>query len=297
MKISQYLGLGLTLTLAGLVSQSAVAQNIHAGSATGSYTNAFCPQVQGTLKKQYFEHSCATSQGTGDNVEKVLTNPQDVGIGQFDIVAARALEQPDTLAIVNPNLGLECLYAVTSDKNIESLKGISVRMPIALPPEKSGSTATLYDSALDAVKAVINGDAALAFFVQFPDTTNAVFETINDAQLKFIPIINRQILRREVSGYRVYEPQQVVVTPAGLLGRLTGKKPTTVDTTCTPVVLFTGSPAQLPEGSTEREDQEEVVKLLSQVPRPESKSWQDTFKNAVAIGQDKFNELIEKYSN
>lgn len=304
----------IALALATAGGAPALAQNIHAGSASGSYTNAFCPQVQATLKKEYFEHVCATSQGTGDNVEKVLANPKDVGLGQFDIVAARAVEQPDKLTVVNPNLGLECLYAVTSDDSVDSLKGLSKRMPVALPPQKSGSTATFqylqsldenlnslrnityHDSALKAVEAVIGGDAALAFFVQFPDTNNKVFETINDANLKFVPVINRQILRREVSGYRVYEPQEVVVTPAGLLGRLTGKKPTTVDTTCTPVVLFTGAPQQLPEG-VEREDQQEVIKLLAQVPRPEAGDWKDIFKNAVAIGKDKVNELMEKYGN
>ena len=296
-----------------LAAAGAQAQKIHAGSQSGSYTNAFCPQVQATLKQQYFEHSCEVSQGTGDNVEKVMAAPADVGLGQFDIVAARAIEEPGKLAVVNPNLGLECLYAVTSDGSVESLKGLSKRMPVALPGEKSGSTATFqylqsldenlaalrnvthYDSALKAVQAVIDGDAALAFFVQFPDTTNAVFETINDAKLHFVPVINREILRREVAGYRVYQPQEVVVTPAGLLGRLTGKKPTTVDTTCTPVVLFTGSADGMPEG-VQREDQEEVIKLLAQVPRPESSDWKDTFKNAVAIGKDKIDALVEKYS-
>jgi hypothetical protein len=150
---------------------------------------------------------------------------------------------------------------------------------------------------LEAVQAVVKGEAALAFFVQFPNTQNAVFETINDAELKFIPVINREILRREVVGLRVYEPQEVVVTPTGLLGTLTGKEPTKIDTTCTPVVLFTGSPNTLPEGSTEREDQDEVVKLLAKVQRPDSKDWKDTFTNAIAIGKDKIESLIEKYSH
>ncbi len=118
-----------------------------------------------------------------------------------------------------------------------------------------------------------------------------------DAKLKFIPVINRQILRREVEGLRVYEPQEVVVTPAGLLAKLTGKEPIKIDTACTPVVLFTGSPNQLPEGSVQREDQDEIIKLLAKVPRPDSKDWTDTFNNAVAIGKDKIESLIEKYRN
>jgi hypothetical protein len=305
----------LVLALAITAGTPAMAQQIHAGSASGSYTNDFCPQVQKTLASQYFEHQCATSEGTGDNVEKVLANPKDVALGQFDILAARATENPDKLAIVNANLGLECLYAVTKDASINRLKGLSPRMPVALPSEKSGSTATFkflqsldpglaelrnvkyYGGAMDAVQAVINGDAALAFFVQLPNTKNAVFQAINDAKLNFVPVINREILRHEVSGYKVYEPQEVVVTPAGLLASLVGKKPVTIDTTCTPVMLFTGNPNLFPEGSNDRKDQEDVVKLLGSVPRPSGGDWTDTFKNAVAIGQDKIESLIDKYSN
>jgi hypothetical protein len=305
----------IVLILAAIGGTPVLAQQIHAGSATGSYTNDFCPEVQKTLGSEYFEHQCATSEGTGDNVEKVLANPKDVGLGQFDIVAARATENPDKLAIVNANLGLECLYAVTKDASVTRLKGLSPRMPVALPSEKSGSTATFkflqtldsslaelrnvtyHGSAMEAVQAVINGDAALAFFVQFPNTKNAVFQAINDAKLNFVPVINRQILRHEVAGYRVYEPQEVVVTPSGLLGSLVGKEPTKVDTTCTPVMLFTGQPGLFPEGSNERKDQEDVVKLLANTPRPSGGDWTDVFKNAVAIGQDKVEALIEKYSN
>ena len=300
---------------ASVLSAPALAQKIHAGSATGSYTNDFCPQVQNTLADQYFEHQCTTSQGTGDNVEKVLTNKEDVGLGQFDIVAAQAIANPDKLALVDPKLGLECLYAVTTNSNLTRLKGLSPRMPIALPPEKSGSSATFrflqsldegladlrrikhYGSALDAVNAVVAGDAALAFFVQFPKTSNAVFKAINDAKLNFVPVINRAILRHEVAGLKVYQPQEVVVTPAGLLAKLTGKQPAKIDTTCTPVLLFTGHPSLFPEGSTARQDQEELIQLLAKTPRPESGDWKDVFKNAVAIGKEKFDELVQKYGN
>lgn len=288
------------------------AQNIYAGSAAGSYTNDFCPQVEETLKGAYFEHRCTTSQGTGDNVDKVLADPKSVGIGQFDGVAARMVEEPGKLAMVDPKLGLECLYAVTNDKNVTRLKGLSPRMPIALPPEKSGSTSTFkflqsldpglaelrkithYANAQEAVKAVAGGKAALAFFVQFPNTKNAVFQSINDAELTFVPVINRAILRHEVDGHKVYQPQKVVVTPAGLMGKLTGQEDTRIDTTCTPVVLFTGHPEMMPEG-TDRSDQEEIVRLLAKVQRPSKGDWTDIFNNAVTFGKDKYDELIQKY--
>lgn len=295
----------------GLMTHSALAQTIHAGSATGSYTNDFCPQVESALRIQYFEHQCATSDGSGDNVAKVLANPADVGLGQFDVVAAANDENPGQLAVVEPGIGLECLYAVTSDTHIDSLSGLSPRMPVALPPERSGSsgtfhylqtldeslaqmrTITYHDSALTAVQAVVRGEAALAFFVQFPNTNNPVFETINDAGLEFVPVINREILRRQVAGQSVYQPQEVVVTPAGLLGRLTGRDPKKIITTCMPVVLFTGDPSLFPEGTPEHQDQSDLIQQLAATEAPSGGDWTDIFRNAVSVSRERVESLLD----
>lgn len=301
-------------TLALLGSTAALAQpKIYAGSASGSYTNDFCPQVEKALRKQYFEHQCTTSAGSGENVQKVLAQPKDVGIGQFDVVAAAADSHPDKLAIVNPHIGLECLFAVTNDQRVKSLSGLSPRMPVALPPPLSGSVATFkylqdldpslakmrhiknYKSALEAVDAVAKDKAALAFFVQFPNTKNEVFKAINDAKLKFVPVINRQILRRQVAGQNVYQPQQVVVTPAGLLGSLFGREPDKIITTCMPTVLFTGAPNLFPEGSNDRKDQQDLIKQLAKVQAPTSGDWKDTLKNAVSVGKDKVDKLLSNF--
>lgn len=300
--------------VAVLSAPNALAQpKIYAGSASGSYTNDFCPQVESALRKQYFEHQCTTSAGSGENVEKVLANPKDVGIGQFDVVAAAADAHPGKLDIVNPHIGLECLFAVTNDARVKSLSGLSPRMPVALPPPLSGSAATFkylqgldpslaqmrhitnYNSALDAVQAVASDKAALAFFVQFPNTKNDVFKAINDAKLHFVPVINRQILRRQVSGQNVYQPQEVVVTPAGLLGSLLGKEPDKIITTCMPTVLFTGSPTLFAEGSNDRKDQQDLVKQLAKVQPPTSGDWKDTLKNAVSVGKDKLDKLMQNF--
>lgn len=305
----------LAFAVVTITMNSALAEKIYAGSSTGSYTNDFCPQVASALKAGYFEHACTTSAGSGANVESVLASPVDVALGQFDIVAAAADENPGKLVVVDPGLGLECLYAVTSQSHITTLSGLSPRMPVALPSEKSGSTATFrylqdldeslaglrkisyQDNALAAVNSVINGSADLAFFVQFANTNNDVFKAINEAELNFIPVINRKILRREVAGVKVYQPQEVVVTPTGLLGMLKGDAPSTISTTCTPVVVFTGAPSLFEEGSNERQDQDELVKLLTKVTPPSGGDWKDTFANTVSLGKDKLQSLMDKVSN
>lgn len=289
---------------------SAVAQRIHAGSETGSYTNDFCPQVESVLRAEFFEHTCATSQGSADNVAKVSETPQDVGIGQFDVVAEAAEQNPGMLSFVNPDIGLECLYAVTDSEGIANLSGLSPRMPVALPPEQSGSTATFrflqsldesldsmrnisyHDSAMDAVQAVANGDAALAFFVQFPNTQNPVFRVINDNNLYFVPVINRQILRREIGGQSVYQPQEVAVSPGGFLGM---GSPTTVLTTCMPMVLFTGAAELFAEGSIEYQDQVDLIAQLAETQPPTTGDWTDVFRNAAAVSQERVQEFLDGF--
>lgn len=312
--IARYLAIvsGAALAL-GMSASPVLAQSIHAGSSAGSYTNDFCPQVEKSLRAEFFEHTCTTSAGSGENVQRVLANPGDVALGQFDVVAAAADENPGKLHMVNPGIGMECLYAVTSDRNVDRLSGLSPRMPVALPPELSGSTATFkflqtldeglaqlrnvtyQDSAMAAVEAVANGNAALAFFVQFPNTRNEIFQKINDNDnLRFVPVINRQILRREVSGMTVYQPQEVVVTPASLMGRFTGRAPEPLITTCMPVVLFTGDPALFPEGSNERQDQLDIIERLAATEPPTGGHWSDTLRNAVSASRDRVDALLAR---
>lgn len=283
------------VALAATAGESVAAPKIHAGSAAGAYTNRFCPQVVEEVKKEYFEHRCAVSAGTGANVEAVAATPTDIGIGQLDVVTTADPTVLEKLEVVDPGLGLECLYAITSDPSITALSDLSVRIPLALPPATSGSAMTFrklqeldeslaslrnvthHDSALDVVRTVANGGAVLGFFVQAPDTENAVFEAANEADLSFVPVINRRILRQEHAGIRLYQPSEVSVVPQGLLGRLRGKSAPTIATTCTKIVLFTGTANAL-EGDA-LDDQEALIAQLGKVTPPQDKRSLDIAGN------------------
>lgn len=291
----------LTLTLA--LSSPGYAESIHSGSEAGSYFGSFCPQIEASIGQAYFEHSCVPSGGTLDNVEKVLGNPSDIGMGQWDVIAQLPSEQLDQLEIVDPNFGLECMYAVTGDDSITSLSNVSKRIPMAIPSEKSGSAGSFnflttldeglgslrnvsnHASALDAVNSVVSGESAMAFFVQFPDTGNDVFKAVNKGKLSFIPVINRKILKQEVAGIKLYEPSEVNVTPKGFLASVTGKPAPTIATTCTKIVLFTGK-SGLPQ-----EDLTELVERLQAVERPTKGKWADVFNNVKTLGE----ETLAKY--
>ena len=286
---------------------------IYAASETGSYTNDFCPEVQTVLTGGWFEHRCVVTKGTGDNVSRVLINPKHVALGQMDVVAQKMVENPGKLAVAeNTKIGFECLYAVTNSPQVQTLNGINPRVPVALPSKKSGSTATFeilqgldpnglgklrrityYDSAMDAVDAVVSKSAAIAFFVQFANTGNAVFEKINDNDLTFIPVINRNILRFSVGEQRVYMPKQVKVTDAGFSWtEFSINKSNLIFTTCTPLVLFTGNPEEMT--GADKIDQLDVLTLLGSVPRPQTKKWSDIFSNAIDVSSEVLDNLVEE---
>jgi len=273
----------ITLFLTG--ASSAMSGTIHTGSDKGSYFNAFCPSVIEAIEKHHFNHQCATSSGTVDNIEKVRITPTDVGIGQLDIAAgATDLEVIDP----DPGLGFECMFAVTNNESVRNLFDLSSRIPLALPGKGSGSeesfrrlqkldkglgslrNITYYKSAYRTVESVVNGEAEIAYFVQFPDKRNPVFKLINDNNLSFVPVISRPILRQNTDGVKHYEAMDVNVTPASLLSKANGVLPK-IKTSCTPIVVFTGKLEGL-EGDA-KADQELLIESLRTTQRPESDSW------------------------
>jgi hypothetical protein len=285
----------------------AQAQRIYAGAVSGSYTIDICPKVAEAVQREYFRHQCVASQGTGDNLRRVLGEPTSIGLGQLDVLAGFIEANPGQLTVIDPKIGFECLFAVARPASgISRLEGLSPRTSVALPPEQSGSSDSFrflqrlnrslsalrairyHDSVLDAVRAVAEGEGDIAFFVQAPNIDNPVFQAINDAGLSFVPVISRPILNREAAGISVYEPREVGVTPT-LFGF---GPPRRVVTTCTPVVVFTGNPGLFPVGSDTRADQETLVKTLTVIEQPDTAGWRSIFRNMVEVSQDRLQSLF-----
>ncbi len=285
----QSIVLSAVTTLGLFCAIPASAESIHTGGKNGAYFNDLCPMVKEAVGKAYFKHKCEISSGTGDNVKKVIANPTDVGIGQADLLARLSEAERAKLTIVDAGVGVECLYAVTNDASITDLDGLSARIPVALPNANSGSALTFaglqkldkglaslrdvtnYGTPSQTIAAVAKGDAALAFFIQIPNKDNAIFEQINSANLNFLPVISRDILRQEVGGTALFTAANVNVVPQGLLSRLKQDKPPMIETACTNIVFFTGSTAGL-EGNA-LADQKELVAKLAQVQKPKTDRW------------------------
>ncbi len=298
--------LGLLFVALVAVSPSAAAQSVFAGPSGSAYLDGFCPQVVESLRLDNFPHHCAVSRGTVDNIARVIERPQDVGIGQLDIIANYIANHLGQLAVVDANIGSQCLFAVSSETGPPLINRLPPDLPVALPPADSGSAATFrllqsfepdlarlqnishYDSPISAVAAVRKGQAGVAFFVAVADLDSPVFKAANGAGLHFLPVLDRAMLSYEPARIAVYEPHEVGVTPK-LFGLA---DPSRIATACTPVVLFTGHPLQFPYHSRQRDRQEALVKALSSTERPDSSAWQAIFDNMGNVSRQQLEALF-----
>lgn len=288
------------------VSGSAGAANpIYTGGERGSYFTAFGPLIAELLEDNFLDYEVVTSAGSGENIDRVLANPMAIGLTQSDVLAFRAASDPqvaEDITIIRNDAAVECLYAVATEENATRLenwggvRALARRLRIATGSEGSGAGVTLrflqsidedlararnvaYMESVDsAIDAVIAGEADIAFFVQFADTSNDRFEDINDAELIFIPVVDRNILRQEVDGEKVYVPQQVKVTSAGLLS---WSGVTEIVTACTPLAYITGNPARLPEGSNDQLDLMDVIDIVAGADLDDLQPGEDWFQSVL----------------
>lgn len=283
MKLKLYSGafLATAILTAGALS----AQSIHTGGKGGAYFGQFCPAVESILSKSQFRYICVESQGSQDNVDRIRRTPSDIGFGQLDVFALENKQSfgDSKLQMIRSDVARECLFMVTRDRDLDTFGEISARasqLRFVLPPTGSGSTATFKllqeidpdglgraydityaDSTDDAIRRALSSDNTVTMFVQFADPKNARFQRIVKGDGQFIPVLSREILRQEVDGEKIYYADETQVSNA--TWAKTGK---TVITSCTPMVIFTGSSEDV-QGQSAQSDHRDMIKTLKAVKK------------------------------
>jgi hypothetical protein len=276
-------------TLLAIVIGLGVAQSSHAdqlltGGSTGAYFNDIGPKVHTVLNSALFRYPLKGGKGSVGNFEAIIENPLVVALGQADVYALMNRENPGQVISI-PTGVRECLFAVTSNAGIAgeregdgwgNMMSLASRMRVALPGQGSGSAKTFeyiqsindklakakkitnYESTSAAIKAVAFDQADIAFFVQMPDTRNALFKTIKERDLQWIGVGDRTMLKQEVGGNKIYAIDTVPVEETwGGFGA-----PKTLTTTCTQVFVMTGDPAR--NDVSDAETLRDQVELLTQ---------------------------------
>lgn len=269
------------LALAALAAASSaspsLANDINTGDANGAYHATFCPRLEGELKKARFGHACKTSQGTAENLKRVLADPRQVGFGQLDILALEGVLAGNAppVTVMRRDDARECLFAVTRNKDIQTyghLASNAAKLRFILPPEGSGSAGTFkYLRSIDAeglgratqvtnakdtdeaIRQALAADDTVTLFVQFPDPDNARFKMVNEQGGHFVPVIDRAILRPQIGNEKIYFAQETQVANADWI-----KAGVKVVTACTPMAIFTGSPDRITDAKAQQ-DQKDLI--------------------------------------
>ena len=276
--------------------------NIYTGGKTGSYFTVFGPLLKDVLGKQFFRYELVESAGSAENINQVATSPTSLALVQTDILSAELAAKPDLaskVVVVRNDVANECAFAVaaagnTALTNWGDIESFGRRLKLVTGPVGSGSAATLAflkslsDTLKDApvtnaasvdaaIDEVAKGKADVAFFVQFPDTSNPRFKQVNDAKLTYIPVINRAILRQTAKDAPAYVATEVKVTAPGFASLRGGSKITTV---CTPIAYLAGNPEVLPAGN-QQADMKELIQKLRAVDVAALRPKENWFKQAV----------------
>ncbi len=250
---------------------------INSGETTGAYHSTLCPRLEAELKRSSFPHVCTTSQGTGDNLQRVLANPRQIGFGQLDILALEGAlaGNPSPVTLLRRDDVRECLFAVTRVKEIATYGDLAAnarKLRVILPPKDSGSAATYrYLASIDkdglgraanvahapstdaAIRQALSADDTVTIFVQFPDPDNARFGLVRELGGHFVPIIDRAILRPQIGNDKVYFAQETQIANASWSS--VGVK---VVTACTPLVVFTGALEKV-AGEKAQQDHKDLI--------------------------------------
>ena len=280
---------------------------IHTGDASGAYHQSFCPRLEAELKQAKFAYTCKTSQGTSENLKRVLADPRQIGFGQLDILALDGMlpsaapgAPSGTVSGTTAPVTLlrrddvrECLFAVTRNKDVAAygdLAANAAKLRFILPPVDSGSAGTFrYLKTIDsdglgraaaithaattddAIRQALSADDTVTLFVQFPDPDNARFKLVSELGGHFVPVIDRIILRPQIGGEKIYFAQETQVANATWM--TAGAK---VVTACTPLAVFTGA-AERVSGDKAAQDHKDLIATVRAIKSEAMLPTESTF--------------------
>ncbi len=263
--------------------EEARADKIHTGGPAGVYHSTLCPLLKAQLDKAQLPYVCTPSAGSVETLARITAEPRHIGYTQLDVLALETEKSggKDRFAIARADDTRECLFLATRNKQFSSYGDIQAyahTLRFILPPKTSGAAATFdflqkidpdglgkaksvthAETADDAVRQALSAEDTLALFVQVPDPATAIFKSVNEGGGQMIPVIDRNILRQQIGGQKVYFAEETEVAQAAWAH--SGKK---VVTACTPVVVVTGDPGRV-DGDKARQEHKDVIATIQKL--------------------------------
>ncbi|HJZ32670.1 MAG TPA: hypothetical protein VKF35_16250 [Hyphomicrobiaceae bacterium] len=276
MKTAPTVALAL-IALASLTAPGS-ANRINSGAADGPIHTHFCPLLAKQLQLAQFEVACAPSAGTNETIERVRQDPSELGFAPLDafLHVGTELAARSALTVVRQDDVRQCLYAATRNRDLASWAALSAnadRLRFIVPATDTATFAYLsridpnglgrasppraQPSLARAIAETMSAEDTVSLFVSFPDPDSTRFADITDRGGHVIAVIDRNILRQEVNGKKVYFAQETEIenprwTKAGHK----------LITACTPLVVFTGAADQVADGKARR-DHEDLIRTIA----------------------------------
>lgn len=295
-----------------LGANNASAQNIYAGPQKGAYYGTLCPGLVDGLKPDGFQAKCLVTEGTLDNITKLLGDPDGLAMVQSDAFANWSLDHKadaEKLVILRDDLASEGIYFVSKDiGDFGDLVRIITRVHLVLPPKDSGpaqtfenmkrtlprvfgkldpSQVTYAASVNEALQKALSEDNTVALLVQLPDPANPTFKTIVSKKGKFIPVVAQSLVDEKIDDRAIYSLETRPVKAAGMIS-----KAIEVTTLSTPIMIISQKSEALKEGGNARTNHEDLMKAVKTLPRERllpkktagffSRSWKAT-KDATKV--------------
>lgn len=293
------------------------ATQINTSEETEAYHQKFCPNLRKVLAKQQFQYECQPSQTMQQSAERVEKNPSQLAYAHFDTFALENSKRGATEAFhtIRKDLGRACLFLVTKNKELSNFGQVAAQakdLRFILPPEGSSHVSTfeylkqvdvaglgqakqiVYSDSLDnAIDDVLlsNDPLAITMFVQYPDPDHPRFKTITKNGGQFIPVIDRNILRQDISGEKIYFAEETEIANANWTTQ--GVK---LITSCTPIVLFTGKTKAI-NGENAQQDHKDLIRTLTEVSRdqllPQENFLTKLWKQTKSLSATSIEQLVK----
>ncbi len=267
-------------------SPQAFAFQINTADESSAYHKKFCPPLKKALKKAQFKYKCIATDGSINNIKLVGEDARQLGFAQQDLFALEKTMQggKKIFHTLRDDIAKVCLFMVSKNKNLQSYGQVAANADsykFVLPPLKSNHAGTFqYLQQIDpkglglaknithvastdeAIKTVLESEDnnLVTMFVQFPDANNVRFKNIIKKKGQFIPVIDRNILRQDINGEKIYFAEDTKIANPNWV-----KKGESVVTSCTPIVLFTGT-SKLVKDETEKKDHVDLIKTVEALP-------------------------------
>lgn len=264
----------------------AFAFQINTADKSSAYHKKFCPPLKKALKKAQFKYNCIATDGSFNNIKLVGEDARQLGYAQLDLFALEKTMQggKKLFHTLRDDIAKVCLFMVSKDKNIKSYGQVAAdpdKYKFVLPPLKSNHVGTFqYLQQIDpkglgtaknishvkntdeAIEKVLSSsdDNLITMFVQFPDANDQRFKNIVEKNGQFIPVIDRNILRQDINGEKIYFAEDTQIANPKWV-----KKGESLVTSCTPIVLFTGI-SKLVKDKTEQKDHTDLIKTVEALP-------------------------------